>query len=224
LFIVEGEKDVETMERLGFNSTTTPAGTWKPQYDKYINRDYLDIVIISDNDFAGEERARNIYLSLKKINQNVRWIKPITIYSDCPDKGDISDIVDILGEKRAVQAIWNAVIDPACAEDMGDNIAVTCLADVQEMTFKWLWYPYIPLGKITIIMGDPGTGKTTLASQISAIITNGGAFPINQDYQPSVQNTVANNLCRSALIQCWLKLKVISATGLYQAENAQQKY
>ena len=26
----------------------------------------------------------------------------------------------------------------------------------------WLWYPYIPFGKITIVQGDPGDGKTTL--------------------------------------------------------------
>ena len=200
LFIVEGEKDVETMERLGFHATTTPAGTWKPQYDKYVQRDDLDIVILSDNDMAGEERANNIYSFVKKVNQNLRWIKPTTIYSDCPDKGDISDIVNILGDKRAVQAVWNAVSDPSCAEDMGDNIAVTCLADVQETTVKWLWYPYIPSGKITIIMGDPGMGKTTLASQISSIITNGGTFPKNQDYQPSIYTEV-DNLPRTVILQ-----------------------
>ncbi len=31
--------------------------------------------------------------------------------------------------------------------------------DVQETKTRWLWYPYIPYGKITIIQGDPGEGK-----------------------------------------------------------------
>ena len=34
------------------------------------------------------------------------------------------------------------------------------MADVEAVAVKWLWKPYIPLGKITIIQGDPGEGKT----------------------------------------------------------------
>ena len=200
LFIVEGEKDVETMERLGFHATTTPAGSWKPQYDKYIRRDDLNIVILSDNDTAGEEKARRLYGCVKAVHPRVRWIKPTTICPDCPNKGDISDIADILGDKRTVQAVWDAVNDPACAEDMGDGVTVTCLADVRETTVKWLWYPYIPAGKITIIMGDPGTGKTTLSAAITAIVTNGGTFPVYQDYQPLVYGVV-DNLPRATILQ-----------------------
>lgn len=33
------------------------------------------------------------------------------------------------------------------------------MADVEAVAVKWLWKPYIPLGKITIIQGDPGRGQ-----------------------------------------------------------------
>ena len=46
---------------------------------------------------------------------------------------------------------------------------------------KWLLYPFIPLGKITILQGDPGEGKTTLALQIIAALTTGK--PVNVIYQ-----------------------------------------
>ena len=36
------------------------------------------------------------------------------------------------------------------------------MEDVVSKEVEWLWYPYIPYGKITIIEGDPGEGKTTL--------------------------------------------------------------
>ena len=36
------------------------------------------------------------------------------------------------------------------------------MSDVQSQTVDWLWYPFIPYGKLTIIQGDPGDGKTTL--------------------------------------------------------------
>ena len=38
---------------------------------------------------------------------------------------------------------------------------------------EWLWYPYIPYGKITIIQGDPGEGKSTVAINLASIISMG---------------------------------------------------
>ncbi|WP_037300664.1 ATP-binding protein [Ruminococcus flavefaciens] len=45
---------------------------------------------------------------------------------------------------------------------------------------KWLWYPYIPFGKITVIQGDPGEGKTTLILNIAARLTQ-GILPQSQE-------------------------------------------
>ena len=42
------------------------------------------------------------------------------------------------------------------------------MSDVQSQTVDWLWYPFIPYGKLTIIQGDPGDGKTTLILNIAA--------------------------------------------------------
>ena len=34
-----------------------------------------------------------------------------------------------------------------------------CYGDIEPKKVEWLYYPYIPKGKITIICGDPGIGK-----------------------------------------------------------------
>lgn len=47
--------------------------------------------------------------------------------------------------------------------------------DVEEI--EWLWYPYIPFGKLTIIHGDPGEGKTTLILQLAALLSRGDKLP-----------------------------------------------
>lgn len=36
------------------------------------------------------------------------------------------------------------------------------MSEVQSQEIEWLWYPFIPYGKLTIIQGDPGDGKTTM--------------------------------------------------------------
>jgi len=48
-------------------------------------------------------------------------------------------------------------------------------------TIDWLWYPYIPYGKVTIIQGDPGQGKSTLALNLAAIVSTGGVLPFTND-------------------------------------------
>lgn len=49
--------------------------------------------------------------------------------------------------------------------------------EVTTVPVKWLWKPYIPLGKITIIQGDPGEGKTTLALAVAAALSCGEMLP-----------------------------------------------
>ena len=65
------------------------------------------------------------------------------------------------------------------------------MSDVQSQTVDWLWYPFIPYGKLTIIQGDPGDGKTTLVLNIAARLSKGEGLdndmkvtePVNIIYQ-----------------------------------------
>ena len=52
------------------------------------------------------------------------------------------------------------------------------MGDVTPVEVEWLWYPYIPFGKITILQGDPGCGKTTYILALTALLTNGEDLPI----------------------------------------------
>ena len=55
------------------------------------------------------------------------------------------------------------------------------MEDVVSKEVKWLWYPYIPYGKITIIEGDPGEGKTTLVLKLAAALSRGLPLPCDDD-------------------------------------------
>ena len=50
---------------------------------------------------------------------------------------------------------------------MATEMKIRRMSDVQLQEVAWLWKLYIPFGKITIIQGDPGEGKTTLALRVS---------------------------------------------------------
>lgn len=50
-------------------------------------------------------------------------------------------------------------------------------SDVTASQVDWLWYPYIPYGKITLLEGDPGEGKSTLMMNLIAPLSTAGFMP-----------------------------------------------
>lgn len=62
-------------------------------------------------------------------------------------------------------------------------------SDIASQEVEWLWYPYIPYGRITIVQGDPGEGKTTFVLQIAALLSSGRALPVC-DQAASPQNVI----------------------------------
>lgn len=59
-------------------------------------------------------------------------------------------------------------------------LGVEFYSNVKASEVEWIWYPYIPCGKITMLQGDPGEGKSTLIIHIAAILTKGGYLPDGQ--------------------------------------------
>lgn len=59
------------------------------------------------------------------------------------------------------------------------DLKLLSMRDIQSERVQFLWEPYIPRGKISIVQGDPGDGKTTLMLAVAAAVTTGAALPGN---------------------------------------------
>ena len=65
------------------------------------------------------------------------------------------------------------------------------MSEIQSQEVAWLWFPFIPYGKLTIVQGDSGDGKTTLVLNIAAKLSKGEGLdskmkltePLNVIYQ-----------------------------------------
>jgi predicted ATP-dependent serine protease len=76
-------------------------------------------------------------------------------------------------------------------EEQKIELKMIKMSEVQSQEVEWLWYPFIPYGKLTIIQGDPGDGKTTLVLNIAAKLSKGEGLdgemkiqePVNVIYQ-----------------------------------------
>ena len=102
ILIVEGEKDADNLNKLGFTATTSPmgAGKWREHYREHLVG--ADVIIIPDNDDAGRKHLRIIAQSLKHTAQFVSWIDLASVWQDCPKKGDITDYIKAHSENLAL--------------------------------------------------------------------------------------------------------------------------
>ena len=64
---------------------------------------------------------------------------------------------------------------------MNQNFDLKYFKDIKSKKVEWLWYPYIPYGKITIVQGDPGEGKTTVVLSLISMLSNGVPLPFTNE-------------------------------------------
>ena len=189
IFIVEGEKDADNLIKLGFTATTNPmgAGKWREHYSDYL----LGAIcyIIADNDKPGNEHAVNVAKLLKGKAKTVKMIDLKREFPELPEKGDVSDFFTIAGGKDlhgCLELFKKMVNDAAEFSEKGNDSTkksgLVCISDITPQDVEWLWKPYIPLGKISLMRGDPGQGKTTVSLTLASIVSNGCAFPTESGF------------------------------------------
>ena len=81
------------------------------------------------------------------------------------------------------------------------------MSEINAEEVQWLWYPYIPLGKLTIIQGDPGEGKTSFILAVIAALTRG------------VKEAAADSPLTQALSRCYQRIDKDKARGIITAEE-----
>ena len=121
VYLVEGEKDVETLERLGYTATCNPggAGKWREGYTAHLAG--ADVVILPDNDpenrddpekgRTGQKHAWNVATQLHGKARRVRIVDLTQCYAQLPKKGDISDMAQAMGDQAAKDALQRVLAE-----------------------------------------------------------------------------------------------------------------
>ena len=120
------------------------------------------IYLCLDNDEPGNERCRQ-FVSLIPEKLSVYRLEPVKKdWNECL-------VAEVSVENMAKQMCWRDAREKP--------VPVMKMSEVEETVVQWLWYPFIPFGKVTLIQGNPGKGKTWLAMAIAAYCTNGKELP-----------------------------------------------
>jgi putative DNA primase/helicase len=213
VFVVEGEKDADALADLGLAATTNAggAGKWRAEYGEALRG--ARVVVIPDNDEAGRGHAAAVLRGLAGVAAETRelalpglaakgdvsdWIAAQTAAGR--ERAGLGEELLRLAAAAALRKAWRAraPTDGAPAEAAPAEVAAAGvaaaevsavlrsrrMADVAPEPVSFLWRPYLPLGKLTLLEGDPGQGKSWLTAAIAASGSLGAGLPGADSFAP----------------------------------------
>ena len=170
VYVVEGEKDVEAVEKAGAVATCNPEGAsqnpdspkWKEQYTQML-KGVGSVIVVADRDETGRTHARHIVESLKR--------------AGIPGK-----LVEAAAGKDAYDHLEAGLTldDFTTIEEFGPvrlvAYTVNQLLDRQPELTSWICYPYVAEGDVLSFESPPKDGKTTFVLAMVNQIAASGAF------------------------------------------------
>jgi len=174
VYVCEGEKAADAAVSIGLLASTSPHGCesaktadWRPLAGR-------DVVILPDNDAAGQGYARDVISILLGLDP-ATTVRVVELPS-LPPKGDLYDWLEARDatEPDALRTQVEQLVDAASPIDASEILGgpiLTCLADVEPVEVRWLWPGRVPLGRITLLVGRPGEGKSLLTTYMASRVT-----------------------------------------------------
>ena len=132
------------------------------------------IYLCLDSDEAGNEACSRI---AKLTPEGLTVHRLVPLFKDWNEV--LQRRAEIADGKYLSEAIYGLREPP-----QEETVEIIRMSEVDTQTVEWLWKPYIPFGKVTIIQGNPGEGKTTLALCLCAACTNRKPFPLMPEHEP----------------------------------------
>ncbi len=170
VIIVEGESDVHVLTAHGFTAVGVPgAANWKPEFAHTLKRHH--VFVWQEPDAAGRK-------FVAAVTRDLPGAKVIVPPPGLKDARDLH-LVDRDHFDERIQALLEvARAADRTREAVASSAAVVVtLSDVKSERVTWLWEKRIPAGKLTLLVGDPGVAKSTIAIDITARVSRGGAMP-----------------------------------------------
>lgn len=183
LAIVEGEKDVETLAKLGLPATTSMGGSgnWRPEYVQQLKDGGIErVLIFPDNDEPGRKYAETVAAGCYAVGIKVK----IVALPGLPEKGDVTDWIEAGHTREELSAAAKAAEEwkpPVEAEPL---FSTTTVAELDARPVEFLIEGVLPLGWLGAIAGRDGRGKSFFGLEMAKCVLTGeplfGEFAVNK--------------------------------------------
>ncbi len=140
-------------------------------------KDIESVFIATDRDEAGNNAAEKLF---EVIPQEISVVRFLPEAKDCNE--------DLVNQRNGLPSLDYVMVrmmnHRKLSKEESREVPMICMDDVEQTEVEWLWYPYIPFGKLTIVQGNPGEGKTFFAMQLAAACTNQKFLPDMEPFEP----------------------------------------
>ena len=177
VLVVEGEKDCETASKVGVVATCNAggAGKWLEDYSECLRG--KRVAIIADADTPGRKHAQQVAGSLAGKAESLKLL-------ELPDAKDLSEWVERGGTRAALLELIASAAEWKQRASVTASAITRPFSDIEPQPLRWLWPGRIPLGKLTLLVGDPGLGKSLMTIDVAARVTRGASFPDGAACEP----------------------------------------
>lgn len=192
LYIVEGEKDVETLKAQNFPAVSgahgAGKGKWLPQYTEALKG--KDVAIIQDNDPNGKAFALETAQALTGKAKSVKLLDLSRVWPDIPEKGDVSDMLEAMGPIEGLRAlvkltqetaefspdVWGrAEYTQQATEKRLESISAADLQKMQLPPVQFIINGLLPVG-LGLLVSPPKYGKSWMVLDMGLSVTSGSLF------------------------------------------------
>lgn len=191
LIIVEGEKDADNLNTIGFTATCNAmgAGKWREEYNAYFRN--KEVAIIADNDIVGKRHAETVAINLKPIAKSVKIVE----LPNLKEKEDVSDWIAQGHTKEELTELINKTSEWVEAKKDTSFLKKGSELILLESNIQWVVDRLIPKHSITLLHGKGGIGKTWLSLIIANAVSKGIPFMgLNTQSMPVILVDFENSL------------------------------
>lgn len=180
VWVTEGEKAADAARTIGLAATASAHGAGSAGKSNWTPLAGRHVCILPDNDEQGRKYAEDVARLLAKLTPPAA-VKIVTL-PGLPQKGDVVEYISGRGDmttdaiRGEIELLAGKTPELNTAELIGGPV-LTCLADVEPSEIRWLWPGRVALGRLTLLVGRPGEGKSFLTTDMAARITTGTPWP-----------------------------------------------
>ena len=178
VFVCEGEKDADALRERLLTATTNPggAGKWQSRYGEYFRGRH--VVVLPDNDEAGETHALDVQEKLRGFARSVHILR----LPNLPEKGDVCDWLAVGGTAEDLERLASQPrADPEPIEASNTErgrafgrLTVLSVADIDTAGRRdYLLKGIISPAEISLWVGPPKCGKSFLMLHIGYLLSRG---------------------------------------------------
>lgn len=223
VWVVEGEKCADALAKLGILATTAGSASSDDCAD-FSPLAGRAVTLWPDNDTAGIEHMARVVAKLTAIGCMVETLDVKAL--GLPDKGDCVDWLRVYAEASTADLatlprVRSASEATTAARDTLQFVNTVELIDgasIKPEAVNWMWNGYLARGKLHVLAGAPGTGKTMIALALAATVSTGGRWPDGTRCEPgnvliwSAEDDIADTLA-PRLIAMGANMHKISFVG-----------